>query len=291
MQLARPYGVRIRYSGSLLSVFCPPVHIVLYEHLILALIVLPILIRRRRLLRDISGSSWVALLGISWIGSAAATVLFTYALQSGNPTTAVLLQKLQPIFAILLARTLLNERWSSRFPSIALGGIAGAYLISFGNGSLLDPLAGVDGWPALLATLAALGWGGSTVLGRWLAPQIPFDLLTSLRVLLAVPLLVLLGFSQPFALPGRELVAPLVFMALVPGFAGLMLYYRGLGRTPAFAATVAELAFPATAALLNWVFLGAESTLMQVAGFVVVWSAIVFLRGQGAIDLAKPARP
>ncbi len=269
----------------------PPIQIVLYEHLILTLIVLPILIRHRRLLGDISSSGWLVVLGISWIGSATATVLFTYAIQSGNPTTAVLLQKLQPLFAIFLARSLLGERWPSLFPWIALAGIAGAYLISFGGGNLLDPFDGVDLWPAFLATLAALGWGSSTVLGRWMAPRIPFELLTSLRVLCAVPLLISLAFFEPLVLPATEHLLPLTFMALVPGFAGLMFYYRGLRQTPAFAATVAELAFPATAALLNWIFLGAESTLVQAAGFVAVWASIVFLRGQAAPGHAKAPLP
>ena len=255
-----------------------PTHIVLYEHLILSLVVLPIVIRHRGVLRTLARTEWLAVLGISWIGSAAASVLFTYAIQAGNPTTAVLLQKLQPLFAMTLAWSFLGERWPRKFPYVVVGALLGGYLISFGGGNPLDPLSAVELRPALLAMAAALGWGGTTVLGRWMTPKVPFTLLTSLRVVCALPLLTLFSLMETPVVPGREHALPLLFMALVPGFAGLMLYYRGLGRTPVFRATVAELAFPATAALLNWTFLGVETNAVQLFGFTLVWLSIVLLR-------------
>jgi hypothetical protein len=38
---------------------------------------------------------------------------------------------------------------------------------------------------------------------------------------------------------------------------------------------VAELSFPATAALLNWTVLGAGVSLIQIAGFAGLWAAIL----------------
>jgi drug/metabolite transporter (DMT)-like permease len=63
-------------------------------------------------------------------------------------------------------------------------------------------------------------------------------------------------------------------MAVVPGFAGLMLYYRGLRQTPASQSTIAELAFPITASLLNWIVLGTQAGWIQILGFALVWIAI-----------------
>src|ERR1700733_6582392 len=80
-----------------------PVQLVFYEHAILGIVVLPILWRSRRHLSQITGRTWAAIFGMAWIGSALSTVLFTQAVQSGSPTTAVLLQKTQPLFAIGLA--------------------------------------------------------------------------------------------------------------------------------------------------------------------------------------------
>jgi drug/metabolite transporter (DMT)-like permease len=55
----------------------------------------------------------VALLVIGIGASAVATMLFTQAFAYGNPTTPLLLQKLQPIIAILGAYVLLSGSWCS----------------------------------------------------------------------------------------------------------------------------------------------------------------------------------
>jgi drug/metabolite transporter (DMT)-like permease len=264
-----------------LSAVIPPVQLVFYEHWIVAAVVLPILIRYRHHLRKIALRSWLAVLCISWAGSVLGLVLFTYAVRAGNPTTAVLLQKAQPVFAIALAGAVLGERFPRQFPGIVLAAIAGVYLISFGGGSLLAPWESVDGVAALFALGAALGWGCSTVFGRYLSSQLPFELITALRIVCALPLLTMLmiaGAGGPMAALDRSMILPLAFIALIPGFAALMLYYKGLRSTPASHASIAELAFPATAALLNWVVLGTPAAALQIIGLAVVWYAIFYLR-------------
>ena len=256
-----------------------PARIVLYEHAILSLIVLPIVFRGRAYLPKIAPRTWLALLGISWVGSAIATILFTAAIRSGSPTTAVLLQKTQPIFAILLARIVTQEKWPAFFPLLAAIAIAGGYLVAFGDGNLLRPLGSVEMIPALLAIGAAVGWAFATVWGRLVTKDLPFELITGLRVLCALPLLLFVTFVQhQMAMPRSADLPSLIWMALIPGFAGLMLYYRGLMHTPASRATIAELAFPITASLLNWIVLGIPTSFIQFAGFGIVWSAILSLR-------------
>ena len=252
-----------------------PIQIVLYEHLILAVIVLPIVIRGRARLSNLTSATWIAILGTAWIGSALSTVLFTAAMRSGSPTTAVLLQKTQPVFAIVLARTLLDEVWPSRFPLVAFAAMAGAYLVAFGSGSLLAPTASIEVWPAVLAVGAAFGWAFATICGRVASRDLPFEMVTALRFLLAIPALLVFALMERQAgLPAPGQFVSLLWMALIPGFAGLMLYYRGLQQTPAFQATIAEMAFPVTAALLNWLFLQFSVSALQILGFIVVWGAI-----------------
>jgi drug/metabolite transporter (DMT)-like permease len=255
-----------------------PTQIVLYEHIVLAIIVAPILIRGRAYLSKIPGRSWLSILGIAWIGSALATVLFTAAIRSGNPNTAVLLQKTQPLFAIFLARAALQERWPKRFPLIACVALAGAYLLAFGGGDLLAPLASVQTLPALLALGASVGWAASTIWGRIAGKDLPFEMVTALRFVCALPALMIAAAVQDqMAVPSYREFASLTWIALVPGFAGLMLYYRGLRQTPASLATIGELAFPAVALLLNWSFFGATATSIQLLGFGIVWAAIFSL--------------
>ncbi len=255
-----------------------PTQIVLYEHFIMAILVAPIVIRDRSHLKKISRRVWAALIGTAWIGSALATVLFTAAIQSGSPTTAVLLQKTQPLFAILLARAVLRERLPARFPLTAAIAIFGAYLVAFGGGNLLAPATSFEVLPALLAIGAAVGWASATIWGRIAAAEIPFELVTALRVLCALPILFVAAVVQrQTGLPLPRQFVSLAAMALVPGFIALLLYYRGLRSTPASQATIAELAFPATASLLNWLVLGFTASGIQILGFVFVWGAIFHL--------------
>lgn len=254
-----------------------PIQLVFYEHLILAVAVLPILITHRHYFPKMTIKAWSAVAVISWVGSAIATVLFTYSIRSGSPTTAVLLQKTQPLFAIGLARGLLGEGWHRRFPVVVLAALAGAYLISFGDRNLLAPWQSLEVTASILAIAAAAGWGSSTVFGRFLTSELPFELVTALRVVCALPLLLVLSLRQGIAQPAANQFTALAALALIPGFAALMLYYRGLRTTTASHASIAELAFPATAAVLNWTVLGVPAHPMQIAGFAVVWSAIFYL--------------
>ena len=252
-----------------------PTQIVLWEHIFLTLLVLPLLMRYGKQLRKIEGSVWLSILGTAWIGSSLATVLFTTAIRSGNPTTAVLLQKTQPLFAIVLARSALGEELPQRFLWTALAAMAGAYVVAFGDGHILSPASSFEVQPALLALGAAAGWASATIWGRIATKTVPFEVVTALRVTCALPALIVAAFVQgQLAVPGRVYVPSLLWMAVVPGFAGLMLYYRGLRQTPASQSTIAELAFPITASLLNWLVLGAQATWVQILGFVLVWASI-----------------
>ena len=258
-----------------------PSQIVLLEHLVLLLYSVPAVALGWRFFRGFRAPQWAALLVIGWGGSALATLLFTTAFAVGNPTVAILLQKTQPLFAVALAGILLRERlgWAY-WPCFAVA-MVGAYMISFGDLGPFAALRSAEALAAACALGAALLWGSSTVLGRLVLKDVPFHALTGARLLLAVPLLAgivavqgsLAGAGAGFAAqPGR-----VVLLALIPGLLALLLYYRGLTGTRASYATLAELAFPATAVVLNWAFLGVGVTANQVVGFVLLWGAVFVL--------------
>ncbi len=267
-----------------------PSQIVLLEHLVLLLYSVPAVVVGWRFFRGLGAAQWVALLIIGWGGSALATLLFTTAFAVGNPTVVILLQKTQPLFAIALAAILLRERlgWAY-WPCFAVA-MVGAYLISFGDLGPFMALGSAETIAAALALGAALLWGSSTVLGRLVLKDMPFNTLTGARLLLAVPLLAGIvvaqgsvgGLGAGFASePGR-----VILLALIPGLLALLLYYRGLTGTRASYATLAELAFPATAVVLNWTFLGVGVSANQVLGFVLLWSAVFVL---GYLNAKSPA--
>ncbi|CAA9457002.1 MAG: Permease of the drug/metabolite transporter (DMT) superfamily [uncultured Rubrobacteraceae bacterium] len=258
-----------------------PAAIVLGEHLILLLYSVPAVVFGWGALRRLGGRGWLALLVIGWGGSALATLLFTAAFLAGDPTVAILLQKTQPLFAIALAHLVLGERLKLAYWPLFAAAMVGAYLVSFGNLSPFAALGSDAGAGALLAVGAAALWGASTALGRFVLRDVPFHALTGARLLLALAPLAVIALAQDafgemgagFASqPGR-----LLLLALVPGLLGLLLYYRGLSSTRASHATLAELAFPATAVALNWALLGVAVNAGQVVGFLLLWAAIYAL--------------
>jgi drug/metabolite transporter (DMT)-like permease len=266
--------------------------IVLYEHVLLTLVVLPFLWTRRHAMRGLSAKAWLSIGAVAWGGSALATLAFTSAFQHGNPTVVVLLQKTQPAWAVLAAAIVLSERPRRRLGLIALPALFGVYLLSFGWMSPSTALAGGQAEPVLLALAAAALWGGATAFGRRALQEVTPNVLTGLRFTVALPLLFVLALTHsalgaPAAATSGDWVR-VVLVALFPGLIALVLYYRGLERIPASVATFAELAFPATSLVAGWLFLDATVTVEQMIGFAIVWTTILALHSD---DAKAPVQP
>lgn len=252
--------------------------LVFLEHAVLVLMTLPILWLKRAQLRNLGRGDWIAALVIGAGSSAVATILFTSAFRYGDPTTPLLLQKLQPLVAVLGARVLLGERLLPRFAWFLLAGLAGAYLVAFPDpgGVSVSALT-----PALLAVGAAALWGLGTVLGRRLAPKIPFSLLTALRFAIGLPaaglIVAVMGETAAVGAVSGTDIRDVVALAFVPGLIALLLYYNGLRSTPAAAATIAELAFPLTATGLNYVTFGTVLSGTQWIGVTLLAGTITIM--------------
>jgi drug/metabolite transporter (DMT)-like permease len=257
-----------------LALDLPASVIVFVEHLLPAALLAPLVVRGLRRARvTFDGRDRLALLVLGCGASALATFLFTTAFTFGSPTTPALLQQVQPLFAVAGARLLLGERLRPRFALYLVGALVGAYLIAFPNPGAVT-LGGVA--PAVLALAAAALWGSGTVLGRGLGAKMPFGELTALRLffgLLASAVVVGLhgGLGALGGLDGKGVLA-LVLLALVPGLLSLLVYYRGLQSTPAAAATIAELAFPLTTLVVNFLAFHAVLSPTQ-------WIGVVLLAG------------
>jgi drug/metabolite transporter (DMT)-like permease len=255
----------------------PAATVVFAEHVLLAAVTAPLLWRDRRVLRALSRGDWTAVVLIGAGASATATVLFTAAFRFGDPTSVLLLQKLQPVVAVLAATVLLGERLRPRFGIYFCTAIAGGWLIHFA-----DPVnvSVASAQAALLALGAATLWAFGTVLGRRLAVGIEPTTLAALRFAVGLPasaVLVLL-FVGPggFVIPASA-VRSVVALALVPGLLALWLYYRGLRTTPASVATIGELAFPVSAIIVNRIALGTTLTATQWLGVAVLMTTLVVM--------------
>jgi len=278
-----------------LALELPAATVVMVEHVILVLLTAPLLIRVIPRLRGLTAKDWISLVLIGAGASALATVLFTQAFVYGDPNTPLLLQKLQPLFAIGGATLLLKEKILPRFVIYLVFALGGAYLITFPEPTNVSVSALA---PALLALAAAGLWGFGTVLGRHMTTKIQFAELTALRFAIGLPatiaiVLVQDGGNALGSIGGREIGA-LLLLALLPGLFALLLYYRGLRETPASAATLAELAFPISAITINYFAFDAVLVSTQWLGVAVLSGTIVAMglaasRGTRAIGIELPA--
>ncbi|MDO7907261.1 DMT family transporter [Paenibacillus sp. JX-17] len=261
--------------------------IVLLEHVLLFLAAAPVLWKNRAELKGIGWRQVGALLFISWGGSALATILFTTALSSGNINAVVLLQKLQPLFAILMARWILKEMLPKFFGTLLVVALIGTYLLTFGWQLPFTQVNDFIQIGSLLSMGAAALWGGSTVMGRYMVGKMKYEAVTSLRFMLALPLLLVITLSEGAAwhLPSGGWAVSAVFInlllqALLPGLLSLLLYYKGLSTTKASYATLAELSFPMMGVIINWAAFQQAVTLTQLIGFILIWITLFYISRQ-----------
>lgn len=261
----------------------PAATVVLWEHLLIVVVLLPWIPAALRALRGCGKWEWIAAVVIGGGSSALATALFTAAFQVGDAITPLVLQKLQPVFAIIAAYLLLGERVRRGYLAFALPALAGAWLLAFSD-PLDVRLAALQA--ALLAIGAAALWAAGTVLGRLLSRQLPAGKVTVLRFAIGLPVAAIIVWVQGEpATIGWDSAAGLALLAFVPGLLALILYYYGLRATPAARATLAELAFPATAALIGVSLLGQDLSVTQWIGFAVVLASVT---GLGLHERVRP---
>jgi len=223
--------------------------IVFGEHVVLVLLTLSLVIPALRALYR-AGPAYVgAGIAVGAGASAIATILFTKALFHGDFITVVVLQKAQPLIAVLGAWLVLREQPQPGFLWILLPALAGIWLIALPHP--LDPHA--HGLTPIAETLAAAAlWGMGTVFGRLLGRRLAFEHVATVRFSFGlVASACLLPIAGAAAFSNAHDSFWIAVLALVTGFIALGLYYYGLGRTPALLAALGELAFPVTAALVG----------------------------------------
>ena len=261
----------------------PSFLIVSLEHVIGAILFLPLLIRGWKEVSLLGQRGWISVLWISIFGGVLGTFFYTKALSYVNYidlSVVVLLQKLQPIFAIALAGVILKEKITKQFIILAFAAIVGGYLVTFGSSSIND-------WDdktiiaALLALLAAFSWGSSTVLGKHALNRLSFTTVTSLRLAItaSVTAFVLLSTGQYDAINNMTLShwGFIVLIVLSTGSLALFFYYYGLNKLPASHATLYELFWPLSAVGLDWFIRGNILSLPQWVGAILLLGAIIIL--------------
>ena len=273
--------------------------IVFWEHVLILLMFLPILIPQLGKLRQINAPTWGYLLFSGFAGSAVGTIFFTLALKNGNPTVVNVILNIQPVISTLGAFLLFGDRLTPRFFLYAgLAIFAGIFL------SVEHPtLIGVSFAQAGLnlgtgyALVCALFWGLSTVAGRGVMTGMPLRLAASLRIVVGLVCMtfILLVYGKlngpalwPMAAqehPGTAIVA-FILLASISGGIPLLIYFEGLRLTRASTAGYFEMMQTLAAVCITWGFFHATLHPHQIGAAIVLMAAVFMVqKAQAAIEV------
>lgn len=268
-----------------------PVTIVFYEHCILALIFSSGLIASIKRIGDLKLADVFSFLIIGGLGSAIATVAFTESFQYLNPSLVIILQKFQPVVAIILASLILKEEIQKQFVIWAAVCLVGGLLVSspdierfyeltVANFGAVSSDVALKGYG--LVGVSILGWGMTTVFGKRLSMQ-GFETGTIMGGRFLSGLLVLFPFVQwdkKLILPNGEDYLRILIMVLISGALAMWLYYQGLKKLSAKMTAVLEMFFPFFAIIANWIFLGKQLNELQLIGgaILIIGSLIIQIK-------------
>ena len=196
---------------------------------------------------------------LSLLGGAVGTLAIVKALFLVNfkaLTIVVLLQKLQPVFAITLAALVLGEKLKRNFILWSLLAITAGYFLTFG---LRLPDFETHSQTALAAgfsLLAAFAFGSSTVFSKKVLRKFSFFTATFYRYAFTSVIMLLFVISTGILkhIPEITGIQWTIFsiIGITTGSGAIFLYYFGLTRIRAMLATICELCFPVSAIFFDY---------------------------------------
>jgi drug/metabolite transporter (DMT)-like permease len=275
------------------------VNVVFLLHALAFLFMIPLLWVEIKELKKLNSKDWLAFCWIALFGGAVGTMAITQALFLVHfvpLSVPILIQKLQPLFAIFLALIILKEKPSKEFYAYGALALAGSYLITFGFESPVISLENKTLVAAGLGLVAAFAFGSCTTVGRYAVEKINYRVSTYLRfgmtALLMAALVLALGKLGNFAAITQFQWLVMLVIVFTTGGVAIGIYYYGLRFVPAAKATFYELAFPATAIVLDFVLNGKILSLGQFAGAaVLLWAVYKINQTKVALGPGEEIKP
>lgn len=256
--------------------------VVFILHFIPFIFLNPIMFRKYKVFFEFSNQDKTVMFLIALFGGALGTLAIVRALFLVNfdhLSIVILLQKLQPVFAIILASLVLKEKLTKRFILLASVAVVSSYFLTFGA-SIPNFVEGEKLIHACIWSLiAAFSFGISTVLGRKLVYRHPFPVIHFFRfgltTFIMIPIVFLFGSFNGFIDASTKNWIVITIISITSGSGAVFLYYFGLTKVRAQVATLCELFFPITAILLDYFVNGHALSPVQLgAAFVMIGSVL-----------------
>lgn len=265
--------------------------IVFWEHVLILIMFLPLLLPNLGELRKVDISTWGYLLFSGFAGSAVGTIFFTLALKHGNPTVVNVILNIQPVISTLGAFLLFGDRLASRFFLYAAIAVLAGIFLSVEYPTLIGASferAGLTIGTGY-AVICAFFWGGSTVAGRGVMMGMPLRLASSMRIVVGLVCMTLIVLVHgklngaalwPTAAQAHAVKATglLILLASISGGIPLLIYFEGLRLTRASTAGYFEMMQTLAAACITWGFFHAALRRHQVVAGIVLMAAVAMVQ-------------
>jgi drug/metabolite transporter (DMT)-like permease len=268
--------------------------VVFILHILAFLIMNTFLFREYRELKKFDRSDVITFFLIALLGGALGTMSMVHALFLVNfekLTIVILLQKLQPIFAIALAVIFLKERMKRYYFFWASIAILAGYFLTFGFSAPNFDTGDNTLEAALFSLLAAFAFGSSTVLSKKILGKYSFQTATFYRYGFTSLIMLIIVLSAGSYVQYEDITNEnwLIFfiIAVTTGSGAIFLYYYGLKKVRAVIATICELFFPVTAIILDYLINDQKLSWVQWVGAAVLLLAIINLNLANSRRAAK----
>lgn len=233
-------------------------------------------------IKNLPVKGWYSVAWIAFFGGMVGTIAITKALFYVGfvpLSIPILVQKLQPVFGILLAVIILKEKPRKNFYIWAFLALLGSYFVTFGFQKPIISLENKAFVAALLGLLAAFSFGSSTVFSKAALKNLTYRAATFLRFgvtsLFVFILLILTNSLSGIGEISAKQVAILLLIAFTTGGLAIFIYYKGLKSVKASASIIYELAFPVTVIVLDYVLHGKILSIPQFIGAAIILISII----------------
>lgn len=254
----------------------PPIVIVFFEHFVGSILLAPIVLRGFKK-EKLSVKEWGAIAVVSLFSGLLGTLWFTSALLMTSYisfSVVFLLQKLQPVFAIISARIILKEKLSKHYLLWAILALIAAYFITFPKGYVNLNTGNKTVIAALFALGSAAAWGSTTAFSRYTLLQHDDKYITGLRfwvttIFALIGVFIMSQQAKLYTVTWAQF-GQFALIAFSTGMVGLLIYYKGLKETPVRVSTILELTFPFLAVVIDVVLYKSVLVPIQVVAAVIL---------------------
>ena len=258
-----------------------PAIIVFWEHILGMLILTPFVFKNLIEIKKLNKKEWLSIVTVSLFSGALGTIFYTAALGKINYiqfSVVVLLQQLQPIWAIMTAALVLKEKITRKFIPWAVIAIIASYLVTFKDLKINWQNDSNTIIAALLALFAGVMWATSTSFSKIVLKKISFQTTTWLRFALApvFALIFILFFRQSNNLfnINQNQWQSLLIIVFSSGLVALLFYYLGLKKTQAKISSILELTWPVSAIFIDYLYFKNSLSTTQIIGAGLVLLSI-----------------